>query len=211
MIRISLKGLAKFMTAGAAAQRKILRDFKYPDPEGRAQAMYYREARDFIKAYHKHNRESSWLMEKSENLSLLSKAAVDQTKTRLAHNSRALREYERHFGEKEYEILEDLKLELIFSGVKISVYPDLHVREKDKEKIVKLEFSVEQPDAQIIKIISQAMFESASNHGLNLPSRNVIYLDVPRNTAYKGARVGARMRREIEAACENIKAIWDSI
>ncbi len=36
MIKLSAKGLAKFMTLSAAGQRKVLRDYKYPDEEGAA-------------------------------------------------------------------------------------------------------------------------------------------------------------------------------
>jgi hypothetical protein len=49
MIKISLKGLAKFMTASPSAQRKVLRDYKYPKPEGEAQASFYRDARRDIR------------------------------------------------------------------------------------------------------------------------------------------------------------------
>ena len=38
MIKITAKGLAKFMTAGESRKRSILRNFKFPDPEGYAQA-----------------------------------------------------------------------------------------------------------------------------------------------------------------------------
>lgn len=41
MIKITAKGLAKFMIANAAQQRKILKDFKNPDPDGFAQKLYY--------------------------------------------------------------------------------------------------------------------------------------------------------------------------
>ena len=44
MIKISLKGFAKYMVANSAQQRKILTDYKYPQPEGQAMATYYREA-----------------------------------------------------------------------------------------------------------------------------------------------------------------------
>jgi hypothetical protein len=52
VIRLTAKGLAKYMTSGAASQRKILRDYKFPDPEGAVQAKYYAEARRVIEQYH---------------------------------------------------------------------------------------------------------------------------------------------------------------
>jgi hypothetical protein len=46
MIRITVKGLAKFMRKGPVGQRTVLRDFKFPrGPAARAQTVYYAEAR----------------------------------------------------------------------------------------------------------------------------------------------------------------------
>jgi hypothetical protein len=55
------------------------------------------------------------------------------------------------------------------------------------------------------------MFEAALVDGLKLPSSQVLYVDVPRGVRYKAARLGARMRANIEAACQNIAAIWPTI
>ena len=52
MIKITAKGLAKYMTSGEARKRKILRDYKFPDPEGAVQSKYYAEARRVIEDYH---------------------------------------------------------------------------------------------------------------------------------------------------------------
>lgn len=211
MIKISLKGLAKFMTSDAAGQRKVLRDYKYPDPEGRAQATYYREARDFITVFHRDDHDRKWLVEKADLLYDLAYAATGQTKARLMHNARALLQYEEHFGNKSYEILGDLKLNIAQSDVRVTVYPDLYVEENGLRKIVKLEFSSDPPKPTVVKIISQCMYEAAQNSGLKIAASQVLYLDVPRGKLHKGARVRARMRKNIEAACQNIKAIWDSI
>jgi hypothetical protein len=85
------------------------------------------------------------------------------------------------------------------------------VREGGKEKLVKLEFAEKDPDNEAIKIITQGMFEAALVDGLKLPSSQVLYVDVPRGVRYKAARLGARMRANIEAACQNIAAIWPTI
>jgi len=66
MISITLKGLAKFMMATPAKQRKILRDYKYPREEGQAMAQYYKEARDVVYSFHKNKRAKEWLMAKGE-------------------------------------------------------------------------------------------------------------------------------------------------
>lgn len=211
MIKISVKGLAKFMTSSPANQRKILRDFKYPDPEGSAQAIYYREARDFISAYHKNSHPNQWLQEKADQLLYLGKQSSGQSKTRLTNNARGILSYSEHFGSKKFEPLGDLTLFLSFRGVRVTVRPDLHINEKGKEKIIKLEFNTQPPDERLLKIISQVMFEATSNNGSGLPSSSILCFDVPRGRTYKGARAGSRALKEIEAACENILAIWETL
>lgn len=211
MIKISLKGLAKFMTGSAASQRKVLRDFKYPDPEGRAQATYYREARDFIFAYHKNGHPRQWLEEMGRNLGSMAALSSGQTQSRYRHNARALHNYAEHFGNRVFEVLPSVSLNLSYDGVIVTVFPDLHVREKGAEKIIKLEFGKDAPDDRVVRIISQAMFEAQAEQGLGLSSSAVLVFDVPRGQVRHGARIGSRMRSDIEAACTNIAAIWDGI
>ena len=212
MKKISLKGLAGFMTAGHARQRSILRTFKYPqDEEARAKITYYREARDRVAAYHKAVRDAPWLLAEAHYLDGLAALSVGRTATRLAHNARALRAYARHFSGRGFQVLQEVTLQLQYEDVLVSVHPDLHIREGKQEKIVKLEFVVEEPSDEFIKIVTQAMFEAAQSARMRLPPSAVLLFDVPRGTAHKGARLGARMRRELEAACENISAIWDKI
>jgi hypothetical protein len=211
MIKISLKGLAKFMTSNSTQQRKVLRDYKYPDPEGFAQATYYREARDFIVAYHRNGEEPAWLIERAMILDSFASGSTGQTKTRYKNNARALREYARFFAKKKFEVLNDINLSLSLAGVIISVVPDLHVREKDVEKIVKLEFTKDEPDDKLVRIISQAMYQAQSDAGMGLISSSVLYFDIPRGKIHKGARAGSRMQTELKAACENLSAIWDGI
>lgn len=212
MIQISLKGLAKFMTASAAGQRKVLRDYKYPDTEGQAQAAYYRDARNSIAKFHDQKFASTWLEDQAAALLAGSKsAAKPQVASRLKNNARALKCYAEHFGTTAYDVLSDVSLGLEFSGVLVTVNPDLHVSEKGKEKLLKLEFAADEPDADVIKVVSQAMFEAALKDGMNLTSPQILYVDVPRGVRHKGARLGALTKRNIEAACSNIAAIWAAL
>lgn len=211
MIKIGVKGLAKFMTGTAAQQRKILRDYKFPDDEGTAQAAYYREARDLVAEYHRHGHPTEWLRSKAAVLQSTAAALGGRVATRLRHNVRGLTDYATHFTAKEYDVLPERKLSLTYGPVRISVLPDLHVREKGRERLLKLEFSKGEPDPDVVKIISQIMFEAALDARLPVKSTDVLYLDIARGARHKGARVGARMRTEIDAACANIAAMWEGI
>jgi hypothetical protein len=200
------------MTANPARQRTILREYKYPNlDDARAKIHYYREARDSVVAYHKGNKDEVWLRAQAMNLLATANVSSAGAQKRLRNNARALSAYEKNFGAREFEVLARLNWKLAYSGVDISVQPDLHVRERGAEKIIKLEFSVDEPETRAIKIISQCMFEAARAAGLNLPSASVLLLDVARGTSHKGARLGAYLRRDIDAACNTIADIWPKL
>jgi hypothetical protein len=60
VIRISVKGLAKFIEGGPSAQRRVLREYKYPDEdEPSAMRLYYRDATDRIYAFHKNSHDTN--------------------------------------------------------------------------------------------------------------------------------------------------------
>jgi hypothetical protein len=134
------------MTSGAAAQRKVIWDYKNPDPEGQAQAKYYRDARNAIAKFHDDGQDFAWLQ--AQAAALLTGAQSVQSKQlagRLKNNARAIQRYADNFGDIEYEILPDVALALSFGNVQVTVSPDLHVREGGKEKLVKLEFAEKEP------------------------------------------------------------------
>jgi hypothetical protein len=212
MIKLSVKGFADFMTSGPAKQRNILRQYKYPDEdEAHARILYYREARDRIAGYHKGRESPDWLATQSGNLSSLAALSAGRTRARLNHNARALTAYHAHFGNREFEMLEDLVLRFTLEEVTITVAPDLHVREGGVEKMIRLEFGKDHPPERLIKIIAQLMYQTASDAGMNLKSSSVLCFDVPRGSVYKGAAVRSRLMKDIEATCQNISALWPSI
>jgi hypothetical protein len=49
------------------------------------------------------------------------------------------------------------------------VTPDLHVNENEIEKLIKLEFSASEPSGDLVKIVSQVMYESANKSGVVSP------------------------------------------
>jgi len=212
MITITVKGLAKFMTARPAQQRKIVHDFKYPkEDESAAQQKFYREARAVIRAYHKKGHPSSWLLSRAGLLRGLANGSTKQRRTRLVCNERAIRYYHEHFRDKRYQLLEPPSMDLPIATVRIRVTPDLHVREKGTSKIIKLEFAKPIPDPMLIKIICQVMYEAANRNGHAYGSACVLLFDVPRGHIHRGARAGARTRADVDAACRTITAIWNTI
>lgn len=211
MIQISLKGLVKFMTGSQANQRKVLHDFKHPDPEGHAQTVYYGEARAVIRNFHRYDNDLQFMERESRDLDALAQRSIKPaTRTRYQNNARAIRQYAHNFSQKKYTILPEVKLGLNFGDVLVTVVPDLHVQEKDKELIIKLDFSKDAQEDMIFKIMCQSMFTAQQIEKMELPASCVMCFDVPRGVIHK-ARVSSRIQKEMEAACANISAIWERI
>jgi hypothetical protein len=213
MKKITLKGLADYVTANDLRRQRIVKEYKYPkDDEPRAKILYYKEAKDRIRRYHGlANVGPEWLATKATELEAESALRFDRGRTRLKHNARALRAYARNFAARTFEVCDDKNLVLKFGDITIGAKPDMVVVERGKTKLVRFDFSEKEPEPKLFKVLAQGTFEAALAAGIDVPSSCVLILDVPRGREYRGARMGARMRREMEAACQGLSAIWDMI
>ena len=166
-----------------------------------------------IAAYHNQDdRTRAWLVTEARRLADEAQTLSGRSQVRLMHNARAIRAYSRSFWNRNWWFAgnpPDLYLE--YSDVRVSLHPDLMVTESDRMRVVKCDFTTREPDPYAIKIVTQAMFQACGLKGLDIPSSAVRYLDVSRGNEHRGARMGARVGRELEAACQMLSAIWDSI
>lgn len=209
-ISIGIKGLAKYMTSGEATRRKILFDYKHPDPEGAALAQYYTEARSTIARLVRGTIDCASALKHADDLLSQGEDVAGARGTKLKCNGRGITQYVRHFGSENFEWIQPPKLELTFASVRISTIPDLHVRDVRRERLIRLEFASDlKPESA--RIIAQGIFESAQLAGLAIPASAVAVWKMSDGTVHGGARMGSRMRKDIEAACHNIVAIWPSI
>lgn len=212
MKRISVKGLADFMSAGEAKRRTIVRQFKYPKEEdASAKILYYRKARATIEAYRAGKRDPSWLEDRADQLEVFAGGLTGSSRTLHRNNVRAIRDYAQNFAHRRFVPSSVPRLRLDYGGVHVSVIPDLRATEAGKDKIVKLEFAKNPPTDLEVNVISQLLFEAAQAAGLGMPASSVLYLDVARGAEHRGARVGSRMKTNIVAACETFSNIWDRI
>lgn len=167
MIKMTAKGLAKYIATSPAGQRKVLQEFKYPsEDESFAMRLYYKPAKDQIKVFHRGRHERTWLQ--AAALSLLeesaSKAAagVKGTAHKLEQNARALQFCESRFGGKGFEVLPDLRFRFACSNVSISVAPDLHLRDGSKTRLVKVNFGGRRaPSATVVNVVTQCLYHAA--------------------------------------------------
>lgn len=199
------------MTASPSQQRRILKDYKYPDPEGTAQAAYYRNARNAIQEFHMNGHDADWLVSKADALNS-QKSGPPARQTRITKNVQALRKYAASFSSRKIQSQAVSDLKYSHAGLSVNVTPDLFGIELDRySRLVKIQFAKSNDPEKNAKIIGQVMLTAASAAGLTLPSSAMRVWDCQTGEDYKLARVGARMEKDIEAACENIMAIWQGI
>ena len=94
----------------------------------------------------------------------------------------------------------------------IRVTPDLYVLDARKNrKLIKFDFSANQPEPKFAKRLCQIMYEAQLDGGFSMTSRSIQFIDITRNEISYGARAGARIKTEIDDACRNIEAIWPTL
>lgn len=212
MIKLSLKGLAKYIASSPSTQRRILQDFKYPAAdEPFAMRMYYREATDCLKVYIKERQSKEWLRLRAIEIAASRHEQSRASARRLRQNANAVLLYEKHFSGCDLEVLERPKFRLNFHGVSVSIVPDLYLRDGAKTKLIKLQFGGPKLPEQSVKVITQCLLEAANSEGYDLAPSSAIYIDLPRDVSHTAARAGKKTLRDIKAACETISQIWDAI
>lgn len=211
MIKLTVKGLAKYMTSSPATQRKTLRDYKFPDPEGAVQAKYYAEARRAIEQFHSAGNDPAVAAMAVDQLRLKATRETGKKRDRIENNIRALEDYLRNFGKTTLEVLSTPELKYSRGQIVVSCFPDLYVKDGNAHKIIKLDFSKQLLKPEAIRVVLQVTFAAAQAAKLSIKPQDVIYVDVVRGARHRGARVRARLMRDVEATCQTIEDIWPNI
>lgn len=208
MIKLSAKGLAKYMTSGAATQRAILRNYKHPDPEGAVQTKYYAEARAAIEEYHSSGNDPATAVRAVDALHDKLLRTQGRKRDRIRNNIRAVESYLGHFGKKNLTVLPSPDLKYAHGEVLVSAYPDLYVKDGNQHKTIKLDFSKQNVNPHLITIVLQVTLAAAQARKLPVKPQNIIYLDVVRGQEHRGAKTRARLMRDVDAACQTIEDVW---
>jgi hypothetical protein len=212
-IRLSAKGLAKYIAASPSTQRRILQQFKYPTAdEPFAMRLYYREATQLLRACIEKQHPSDWVRQRAIDLTASDRDVTPAAARRLRQNSDALLLFDRHFRKRPVEILPRQRFTLVFHDVAVGVVPDLIIHDSAGVlRVIKLQLGGPRPPDVTVKVITQCLFEAAVRSGFQIKPTSARYVDLPRNATHSAATAGRRVLRDIEAACETISQIWDSI
>ncbi len=213
-MRISVKVLADFMLASDARRRSIIRDSKFPklkNGKPKPQIVRYSEARSAIRDYHESGNDIRVLITQIEKLTRKKAEHPEKNISRIDDNIRAIKAYMGHFSKSELAVLTTPRPVYRFGQIEVSATPDLYVEETGIKKLIKLDFNHQKSKEGAIEIILKVMYEAASNHQLGVKPRDVVYLDVLRQTHHTGAKLNKRLKKDVDAALETIQDMWANI
>src|ERR1017187_2383566 len=213
-IRLSVNGLAKFMTSSDSARRTLLKDFKFPfnkDGSKKPQIVRYSEARAAIRDYHEAHNNASVIVTAIEKLIKKREQNPEKDAARINDNVRALETYLKHFSNRNFVILDTPKPSYVHGEVTVTAGPDLFVEEKGKKKLIKLDFSEKKPNEETVQIMLKVMHEAAMVGGIAVAPADVIYLDITRQTQFTGKKLNKLLKKNIDAACTTIADIWPKL
>ena len=213
-IRITVKDIAKFVSASPIRQVKILQDHKYRDKgEGKARSLYYSDATKAIVGYHVHRLQPGVLAATADALAEKAKGTENRRRIqRLADNERGLRNYRRFFSVHPSQVLRRPRLKLQIHGVTVKAGPDLVIREAGDLVLVKLEFGKRMPTATVLTLLLEGLAAAASAH---IPALEPFRVEVWH------VETGERVTRPLvqspttpallERACRTIAELWPAI
>lgn len=188
MISISLQGLARYMAANHAGQRRILRRYKYPDRESRAASRYYQPALAAVSGRLVGRLTRANVLARAGRLEADAKAARDRRAAAKAHLTRVIRQYDEFVGDSVETLVPRRRGRArTHAGVRVKVTPDVATVHRRRE-LVKLWMSNDELSDVEQRVLVQGMFEGALSSGVRVPSSSIEVIDVARGDRSHGAR-----------------------
>lgn len=222
---MSVNKLAEFIIANPARQRAILKQLKYPSRHVFA-STYYQTSRETIKEYFLGSFDTQILFDSINNIKQSNPSGEHQKK--MAGSEIEALNYvaaylflEDNFDGWEFEEYTGDNEKFIIHGVEVSVFPDLIVKHKIKTKqnygLLKIHLS---KSYSLTDGSGEYVANTLYNYGLKylqlpngytLSNNHCVSFDVFTESVIICPKGTKRKFAEIEAACKNIAAIWDSI
>lgn len=206
---LSFNGVVKVLSASSAKDREdLIRDYKYPEPEGKAKGYYYGIARDTIRKYHAANNDCGVVDTSLEAVQSLYKEANAAKMSKLDNNIRVARAYMRHFGDKKYVPQDAPKIIADCEGVSLRMRPDFLAAEGKRTRIVRYEFSQKGATNDEIQFSLQMLAFYARAAGVEVQNSDCQLLIVADGTVKTLSGVSTRFEPKLKSAMREVRRIW---
>ena len=213
--RLTISGLADYMTCSASAQRNVLLRFKYPQGPGEAAAKYYHFAYRVLGGYFQPSgqRSVSWLSLEADELD--ARPGHDpHARDKIEANVRVLRGFLSYFASQKFQNIQPVpKLLYRHAGVSIRITPDLYGTKRNRSYVVKYLFAAGKREVigSRARIICQVMYHASMQPNLGLPASGIQIWACRSGDVYRAREGGSLVINNVEAACKTIAAVWPTL
>jgi hypothetical protein len=221
---ISVNKLAEFIVKRSARQRQIVYDRKYPDPDFNM-GNYHREVREAVSRYLADGAIDPSIIRSA--LKSLRQQPTDKIGTgrRINANIDALESFSEMLDEidlDDFEVTlgEHAAKKLVFHNVEVSVRPEMILRKKVKGKnlvgAIKLHFSktfphTEESAGYVAAVLQEYLDVHLVEDGEIVHPPSCFVIDTASKRVYRGVKATTKRMQDVEAACQHIRALWESL
>lgn len=210
--KLSLNGVVKIMATNSAIEREnILRDYKYPDPEGKAQGNYYQPARDLIRRYHEKGNDRLVIEEGLRALESTCFGASPAKLAKLEHNIRAIRAYKGQFGDRRFEPFGHQPVTVEVEKVSVFLRPDMLAKERQRMRFLRYAFGKDGADAAEVKFSLNLLHFYAKAAGLPVSNADCQLLIVADGTCKQCTGLMSSFEARLRAAMREVSVLWPVI
>jgi hypothetical protein len=209
---LTLNGVIKIMAAKSAADReKIIRDYKFPEPEGKAQGTYYQPARDLIRRYHDAANDPGVVQSGLRSLEAARDGASTAKLAKLDHNIRAIRAYNGQFSNRRFEPLIHRPVTVVVEGVSLSLRPDMLAKEKRSIRALRYAFGKDGADVAEVRVSLNLLHFYARAAGIPVSNPDCQLLIVADGTCKQCTGMMSAFEARLRAAMREVNALWPLI
>jgi hypothetical protein len=103
------------------------------------------------------------------------------------------------------------KIRLEYGDVAVTAMPDLCVKHRGEEFLLKLDFGKKKPDRQVASILLYILYKAATQAGLSVDYRHVLYFDMAAETEYKCPKESSQLKTILETSCKEYADMWSTL
>jgi hypothetical protein len=203
--------LAEYVTRGGRSPESILRPYKFRDRgEGLARIVFRPPVVTVIRNYYKLNSNSevfdSAIADWQKRADATDKKSL---RAKLHSNVIALNLFRRHYQDKDFTVLPLHRISCQIGPVVFTALPDLWVKVKDRELLIKIGFG--KKNRSYVDIVLLVMRRAALIHGHRIRQHDAVYLNVRTGEELVGRFAYKLHALTLATAASEIAEVWPRV
>jgi hypothetical protein len=207
--QVSATCIAELLSSLGSSWKRRLPPYKDSDNgQGRGRGGYYRPSLRTIQEFC----QQSWRVQVFEERKRTLEAQLSRTtdslkKIEIEQNIDAIDAYRKIYGNRRFLLLTNHRLWVEIAGLRITSQPDLWVEENGIEVLIKIGAAPKKAD--YIDILLALIHKAANARGHEVPTSNVVYLDITNRTERVCVSDPERFNMSFDFAARSVLHLWD--